>query len=89
MSNNKKDGDRIKEQQITYDIYAAMPDDGQRYEIVEGVMEMMSPGPFTAHQVVSGELEYLLKQSCKSDYLIFDAPLDVILSQTNVLQPDR
>ncbi|MEQ4482624.1 Uma2 family endonuclease [Cohnella silvisoli] len=27
-------------------------------------------------------------QSCRSDYEIFHAPLDVILSQTNVLQPD-
>ncbi len=88
MTKNKNGDDRIKEQQMTYDIYAAMPDDGQRYEIVEGAMEMMSPSPSTAHQEISGELEYLLKQSCKSDYLIYDAPLDVILSQTNVLQPD-
>ncbi|MBP1988747.1 Uma2 family endonuclease [Paenibacillus eucommiae] len=78
----------IKEQEITYDIYAAMPDDGQRYEIIEGMLEMMSPGPATAHQAVSGELEFLLKQSCNSDYVIYHAPLDVILSQRDVLQPD-
>jgi Uma2 family endonuclease len=80
--------DQIKEQLVTYEIYAAMPDDGQRYEIVDGSMELMSPGPSSTHQSISGELEFVLKQSCKSDYLIYHAPLDVILSETNVLQPD-
>lgn len=79
---------QVKEQQMTYELYAAMPDDGRRYEIIEGTMEMMSPGPSTTHQAVSGELEFIMKQSCKSDYVIYDAPLDVILSQTTVLQPD-
>lgn len=88
MDNKKKATDQIKEQQVTYEIYAAMPDDGQRYEIVDGSMEMMTPSPSTMHQAVSGELEYLLKQSCNSDYLIYHAPLDVILSDTNVVQPD-
>ncbi|MCD9021681.1 Uma2 family endonuclease [Cohnella silvisoli] len=88
MTKNKNDDDRIKEQQMTYDVYAAMPDDGQRYEIIEGAMEMMSPSPSVTHQAVSRELEFVLMQSCRTDYEIFHAPLDVILSQTNVLQPD-
>jgi Uma2 family endonuclease len=88
MDKNKKAMDRIKEQPVTYEIYAAMPDDGQRYEIIDGSMEIMSPGPSTKHQDVSGELEFELKQSCKSDYKIYHAPLDVIFSETNVLQPD-
>jgi len=78
----------IREQPVTYDQYAAMPDDGKRYEIFEGDMVMMSPGSSTSHQSVSGELAFILKQNCKTDYVIFDAPLDVILSQTTVLQPD-
>ncbi len=88
MEKDKRGPDRIKEQTVTYEIYAAMPDDGHRYEILDGSMEMMSPGPSTTHQAVSGELEFLLKQSCKSDYMVYDAPLDVILSETNVMQPD-
>jgi Uma2 family endonuclease len=88
MRRNKNDGEQIKEQQITYDIYAAMPEDGHRYEIFEGELEMMSPGPSTTHQSVSGELEFLLKQSCRSDYIIYHAPLDVILSERNVVKPD-
>ncbi|QGQ99436.1 Uma2 family endonuclease [Paenibacillus psychroresistens] len=88
MTEKNKATDQVKEQLVTYEIYAAMPDDGQRYEIVDGSMELMSPGPSTNHQAISGELEFILKQSCKSEYVIYDAPLDVILSQTNVFQPD-
>lgn len=89
MTDKKKEqAEQVKEQQVTYEMYAAMPGDGQRYEIVDGSMEMMTPGPSTSHQSVSGELEFILKQSCKSEYLIFDAPIDVILSDIDVLQPD-
>lgn len=88
MNQKKKEDDKIKEQTVTYDMYANMPDDGARYEIIDGKLEMMSPGPSTIHQYISGELEFLLKKSCKSDYMIFYAPLDVILSNTTVLQPD-
>jgi Uncharacterized protein conserved in cyanobacteria len=88
LEKDKRGPDRIKEQTVTYDIYAAMPDDGHRYEILDGSMEMMSPGPSTTHQAVSGVLEFILQQSCRSDYMVYHAPLDVILDQTNVVQPD-
>lgn len=87
MEKNKA-ADRAKEQPVTYDIYADMPDDGQRYEVFDGVLELMTPGPSTPHQAVSRELEFILMQSCRMEYIIFDAPIDVILSATNVVQPD-
>jgi Uncharacterized protein conserved in cyanobacteria len=77
----------VREGPVTYDDYASMPDDGNRYEIIDGVLEMMSPGPMTVHQGVSGEL-FLFLQSCRSEYVMFLAPFDVILSRTTVLQPD-
>lgn len=88
MERKKSETDKLKEQKVTYDMYVEMPEDGARHEIIDGALEMMSPGPSTVHQSVSGELEFLLKQSCKTNYKIFDAPLDVILSETTVLQPD-
>jgi len=88
MNREKNESDLIKEQLVTYDMYMKMPDDGVRYEIMDGRLEMMSPSPSTTHQTVSRELEFLLMQSCKSDYLIFYAPVDLILNETNVLQPD-
>ncbi|WP_217597764.1 Uma2 family endonuclease [Cohnella sp. GbtcB17] len=80
--------ERVGEQQVTYDIYAAMPDDGLRYEVLDGSLELMSPGPNTSHQILSYNLQAKLSGSRKSEYLILYAPLDVILSPTNVVQPD-
>ncbi|MFC5404610.1 Uma2 family endonuclease [Cohnella soli] len=88
MSEKKKDQpERVREQPMTYDAYAQMPDDGNRYEIFDGVLELMS-GPSIPHQVINTKLLLLITQSCDSDYIVLVAPLDVILSQTNVLQPD-
>lgn len=78
----------MKESPVTYEIYAEMPDDGKRYEVIDGMLELMSPGPTAAHQSISLELIHELRQGCKTDYLIYVAPLDVILSHTNVVQPD-
>jgi Uma2 family endonuclease len=88
LDKEKKAADMIKEQLVTYEMYAAVPDDGHRYEIFDGKLEMMSPGATASHQTISGTLFFMLMQSCKSDYLIFHPPFDVILSKTNVLQPD-
>ncbi|WP_276355053.1 Uma2 family endonuclease [Cohnella caldifontis] len=88
MNHRKKTEDRVRVHPVTYEAYAEMPDDGQRYEIIDGVLEAMSPGPSVSHQSVSREMEFVFMQSCRSDYLIFHAPLDVILSQTDVVQPD-
>jgi len=75
---------------VTYDEYAQMPDDGRRYEVLEGMLHMMTPSPTTRHQRVSGNLYFILRDHVAKHDLgeIFDAPLDVVLSSTNVLQPD-
>ncbi|MFC3803809.1 Uma2 family endonuclease [Cohnella sp. GCM10012308] len=88
MDKKKRPEDRVGEQQVTYDIYAAMPDDGLRYEVLDGSLELMLPGPNTPHQILSFNLQSTLASSCKAEYLILSAPLDVILSPTNVVQPD-
>ncbi|MFB9276524.1 Uma2 family endonuclease [Cohnella cellulosilytica] len=88
MKKKREDEPVVREQPVTYDDYAAMPDDGNRYEIIDGVLEMMSPGPTKIHQGVSRELLFILLQSCRSEYEIYYAPFDVILSRTTVLQPD-
>lgn len=77
----------VREENFTYDKYAEIPDDGYRYEVLDGVLELMS-GPNASHQTVSIEMAFLLKQTCNQQYLILTAPLDVILSPKNVLQPD-
>jgi len=88
MEKNKKDADKVKAQPVTYETYAEMPDDGKRYEVIDGVLELMSPSPTSTHQAISVQLILELSSTCKSDFLIYVAPLDVILSNTNIVQPD-
>lgn len=83
----KPKANRVLEHPVTYEAYASLPDDGMRYEVLEGTLEAMSPSPTANHQSVIRDL-LLRMQGCNSDYLVFVAPLDVILSRTNVLQPD-
>ena len=77
----------------TYADYAAMPDDGKRYEIHDGELCELT-GPNTRHQIVSANLSDVLRAHVKSRRLgiVLYAPLDVILSdrptETTVLQPD-
>lgn len=73
----------------TYDDYAALPDDGKRYEIVNGVL-YMAPSPSGAHQDVVGELFSYLRAHIKLTGLglVRVAPFDVVLSPGNVVQPD-
>src|SRR5215467_9220513 len=73
----------------TYDDYAALPDDGKRYEIVNGVL-YMAPSPSGAHQDVVGELFSYLRSHIKLTGLglVRMAPFDVILSPKDVVQPD-
>src|SRR5690625_482322 len=77
----------LREQPLTYDDYAAL-DDGIRYELVNGELELMTPTPTVTHQMISFELQRSLYDSCGNDYFVFYAPVDLILSQTEVRQPD-
>lgn len=86
----KKQDDKpiIREQPVTYDDYARLPDDGKRYELADGVLELMSPAPTPKHQAVSFQLQTTLTNSCRSEYIVFASPIDLILSPTEVRQPD-
>ena len=73
----------------TYEEYAALPDDGKRYEIVSGVL-YMSPSPRGPHQDAAGEIFVYLREHVKLTGLglVRVAPFDVILSPNDVVQPD-
>ena len=66
---------------------AGMPDDGHRYELVDGVL-VVSPSPRPRHQRVVGELFVLLRAACPADLEVFVAPLDVVLAEDTLLIPD-
>lgn len=79
--------DKIKESNLTYEDYAAINDDN-RYELVEGQLELISPAPSVTHQMISFEMQKVINKSCELDYIILYAPVDVVLSPSEVRQPD-
>jgi Uma2 family endonuclease len=73
----------------TYEAYTALPEDGNRYEIVQGVL-MMTPAPEPAHQGIAEEINsYLRSQILHTKRgLVLTAPIDVVLSKHMTVQPD-
>ena len=78
-----------KQGQWTYDDYAAIPDDGQRYEVINGVL-YMCPAPNMRHQDISVEIVGYLRQFVKLAGLgrVFHPPTDVELAPGDIVQPD-
>jgi len=74
---------------LTYRDYVALPEDGRRYEIHDGEPSV-TPAPGTAHQRISRELFVTLHYHVTARRLgeVFSAPMDVILSDTSIVQPD-
>jgi Uma2 family endonuclease len=73
---------------LTYEDYAKTPDD-ERYELLDGEL-VMAPSPGEVHQGVVMELGTALHTFVKGRGLgrVYGAPFDVVLSDTNVVQPD-
>jgi Uma2 family endonuclease len=72
---------------FTVEDLEGMPDDGNRYELVDGML-VVSPAPVPWHQLVLGELFYALRTACPKGLLVLFAPLDVQPDRSNSLQPD-
>jgi Uma2 family endonuclease len=73
----------------TYEAYAALPDDGNRYEVIDGVLYLM-PGPSSIHQAVLSWFVYYLMMHVQVPGLgrVFAAPLDLLLPDARPAQPD-
>ena len=73
---------------LTYADYCNTPDD-ERWELLNGEL-MMAPSPTSIHQAVSRRLFLLLNRFVEDRELgtVFYAPLDVVLSDVSVVQPD-
>lgn len=69
----------------------ALPDDGNRYELVDGEL-LVTPSPSMRHQHVAGALFYRLSGWLKSHdpgvAIAVMAPADVQLTPTSLVQPD-
>jgi len=65
----------------------AIPDDGHRYELIDGVL-VVSPAPSWLHQRVVTRLWRLLDSACPVDLEVLVAPFDVAIADNTVLRPD-
>lgn len=65
----------------------AMPDDGHRYELIDGVL-VVSPAPRIRHQDAVASLYRQLFAACPPELKVLFAPVDVALSDDTVMQPD-
>ncbi len=73
---------------FTYQDYLQLSED-RRYEIVDGDLYVV-PAPIPYHQKVSRNFEFLLYEYVKEHDLgeVLHAPCDLLLSESDVVQPD-
>ena len=73
---------------LTYEDYAKTPDD-ERWELIDGELFRM-PSPNIAHQITSMRLAMLVAPFVQERNLgiVFSAPTDVVLSDTDTVEPD-
>lgn len=72
---------------FTADDLDTLPDDGNRYELLDGEL-LVTPSPRVRHQVVSLELALLLRQTVPPGLRVLSAPMDVRFGPRRQLQPD-
>jgi len=74
---------------LTYEDYAALPNDGKRYEIHDGELSV-TPSPTFRHQQVLARLLGILRAHAEVNELgeVVPAPITVVLADTTVVEPD-
>ena len=63
---------------LTYDDLQAMPDDGRRHELVDGVL-IVTPSPVTKHQRAVARLIVLLSAASDKGHEVLPAPFDYVV----------
>jgi Uma2 family endonuclease len=75
---------------LSYAAYAEIPADGCRWEFLDGEV-YVTPAPSPAHQFAVLRLSRLLEDNLAlfgNDVIVFVSPIDVILSDSEIVQPD-
>jgi Uma2 family endonuclease len=72
---------------LTVEDLEAMPDDGHRYELIDGTL-IVTPAPGWPHQGVQGCLFAWLYARCPRELRVVAAPFEVQLAMDTAVQPD-
>jgi len=79
--------DLIEQQKLTLAEFDALPDDGERRELLDGEA-LMTPSPLAVHQRAAYQFAIRLQPACPEDLEVFIAPFDYRPDDRNSLQPD-
>lgn len=72
---------------LTYDDLQELPDDGHRYELVDGQL-LVSPSPIPRHQICVSRLWALLDAAVPEELIALPALVDWVVSPLTVFIPD-
>lgn len=72
---------------LTYDDVQRLPDDGNRYELLDGYL-LVTPSPHWSHQRGLANLLVLLKLAAPAELDVFPAPTDWYVDERNFFEPD-
>lgn len=74
---------------MTYEDYVLLPNDGRRYEILDGEL-YVNPAPVPRHQrivrIIVSHLDRYFEQTGSGE--VFVSPIDVVFANDSVTQPD-
>jgi Uma2 family endonuclease len=80
----------VSERRLTATEFLRVPEDGKRHELVDGV-HYVTPSPNVRHQLIVGRLHLALARFLEgrpAAARVFLGPLDVVLSERDVVEPD-
>jgi len=72
---------------LTYEDLQSFPDDGRRYELMDGTL-IVTPAPTGPHQVVVAALYRALFAARPDGTAVLPAPVDYVPDPATVLEPD-
>jgi len=74
---------------LTYEDYVGFPEDGQRHEVIDGD-HYVTPSPELYHQSLSGRIFVQLFRQIEEagQGRVVSAPMDVLLTKVDIVQPD-
>jgi Uma2 family endonuclease len=76
-----------RDREWTVDDLESLPDDGLRYELIDGML-VVTPAPAINHQVSAAGLFFALRSACPEDLQVLFSPVDYQPGRRRSLQPD-
>ena len=77
----------IERQKLTLAEFDALPDDGERRELLDGAV-LVTPSPLLVHQRAAYQFAIRLQPACPDELEVLFAPFDYRPNDRNSLQPD-